>query len=287
MTHRALYTLTIVLSLAPNPLSPASAQANGGLQGLIVDKAGTPIPGSTVVAANARLGLSRAVITDRRGAYRIAPLPPAPDYTLHVSFPGMATVEVPEIDIPPGTVVSVPVVLVLQQDVQERIRVVQHHDAIDPDEATTQTRFSSEFLEALPILGRDYQDVLALAPGVTDVDGDGNPNIHGARDTDVVTLVDGVSTVDPLTGHVGQQLNLESIQEIEVKTSGASAEFSRGQGGFVTVVTKSGGNEFAGDFKMFYRSDRLDGGGHAKDDPRLHGGAPSGPLRFNDLRPFV
>jgi hypothetical protein len=45
---------------------------------------------------------------------------------------------------------------------------------------------SAEFINSLPILGRNYQDVLALAPGVTDVDGDGNPNIHGARDTDVV-----------------------------------------------------------------------------------------------------
>jgi len=51
-------------------------------------------------------------------------------------------------------------------------------------------KFSSEFIDSLPILGRNYQDVLTLAPGVSDIDGDGNPNIHGARDTDVVTLVE-------------------------------------------------------------------------------------------------
>ena len=47
---------------------------------------------------------------------------------------------------------------------------------------------SSEFIDALPIAGRNYQDVLTLGPGATDVEGDGNPNIHGARDTDVVAL---------------------------------------------------------------------------------------------------
>jgi len=52
-------------------------------------------------------------------------------------------------------------------------------------------------LTGLPVLGRDYQDILTLAPGVTDVNNTGNPNIHGARDTDVVTLVDGVNTTDP------------------------------------------------------------------------------------------
>src|SRR2546426_10310133 len=83
---------------------------------------------------------------------------------------------------------------------------------------------SSEFIDALPILGRDYQDVLTLAPGVSDVDGDGNPTIHGSRDTDVITLVDGVSTNDPLTGKRGQEINIDSIQEIEVKTAGATAE---------------------------------------------------------------
>src|SRR6185503_8259581 len=138
--------------------------------------------------------------------------------------------------------------------------------------------------------GRNYQDVLTLAPGVTDVDGDGNVNIHGARDTDVVTLVDGVSTVDPLTGHRGQELNLESIQEIEVKTSGASAEFGRAQGGFVNIVTRSGGNEFEGNFKFYWRGSFLDGDGAGLDSPSLHGGLGETGLRdltFNTLTPFA
>jgi len=49
------------------------------------------------------------------------------------------------------------------------------------------TAFNSEYVESLRILGRNYQDVLTLAPGVSDVDGNGNPIIHGSRDTDVVT----------------------------------------------------------------------------------------------------
>ena len=105
------------------------------------------------------------------------------------------------------------------------------------------TTFSSEFIDSLPVLGRNYQEVLTLAPGVSDTDGDGQPNIHGALDTDVKTLVDHVSTVDPLTGQAGEQLDIESIQEVEVKTAGASAEFSRGQGGFVNIETEPDGSE--------------------------------------------
>src|SRR5262249_39231367 len=129
-------------------------------------------------------------------------------------------------------------------ELQETVRVRGHPDVVQPDSVVTSTTFTSAFIAGLPILGRDYQEILTLAPGVTDVNHTGNPNIHGARDTDVVTLVDGVSTTDPLTGYYGQNLNIESIQEIEVITSGATAEFSRAQGGFTNIITKSGGNEF-------------------------------------------
>src|SRR5437867_1774077 len=224
--------------------------------------ASRPTPGATVSVSGPGGRTVAGMVTDVKGGFRVVPLTPGRGYRVRASFPGLATVEMSDIDIPPGAVASVSLTLVPESAVRERVRVVYHHDAVDSDVTTTETRFSAEFIDALPLLGRNYQDVLALVPGVTDIDGDGNPNIHGARDTDVVTLVDGVSTVDPLTGKMGQQLNIDSIQEIEVKTSGASAEFGRAQGGFVNIVTKSGGNEFAGDFKMFYRSDRLDGGGH-------------------------
>src|SRR5207249_3003153 len=150
----------------------------------------------------------------------------------------------------------------------QRVEVKAEPRIVSLDETTTQTRFSAELIDSLPLLGRNYQDILALAPGVTDTDGDGNPNIHGARDTDMVTLVDGVSTSDPLTGKLGAQLNIESIQEIEVKTSGATAEYSRAQGGFANILTKSGGNEFEGTFKIYWRGAALDGDGAGTDDTR-------------------
>jgi len=266
---------------------PAAAQTQGGLKTMVVDKQGQPVPGATVAVTHQATGYIRGGVTDALGICQFMALPTGGGYSLKVMFPGMATLEMSDVDIVHGVNASVTIVLVPETDVQARVRVVYHGDRVEPDQTTTQTRLTSEFIDVLPILGRDYQDFLTLAPGVTDVDGDGNPNIHGARDTDVVTLVDGASTVDPLTGRIGQQLNIDAIQEIEVKTSGASAEFGRGQGGFINIVTKSGSNEFAGNFKVFLRNSRLDGGGHAVDSPRLHGGHGTRDLEFTDLRPFV
>ena len=71
--------------------------------------------------------------------------------------------------------------------------------------------FSSEFIDGLPIAGRFYQNVLALAPGVQDPDGDGNPNVNGARERDFKTSVSGISNVDPLTGKFLNQISADSI----------------------------------------------------------------------------
>lgn len=96
--------------------------------------------------------------------------------------------------------------------------------------ASTETTFTSEFISSLPILGRDYQDVLSVAPGVA---GYGNATIHGSRDVDVVTLGDGVSWSGALTGKRGGVINTETTPSIEVKTFGATAEYGRAQGGLV------------------------------------------------------
>src|SRR5439155_20690026 len=93
-------------------------------------------------------------------------------------------------EVSAGSVSEVRIVLSPETKMRERVEVRAKPGVVSLEETTTQTNLSSEFVDALPILGRDYQDILTLAPGVTDVDGDGNPNIHGARDTDVVTLVD-------------------------------------------------------------------------------------------------
>jgi outer membrane receptor protein involved in Fe transport len=262
------------------------------LRGKVVDKNGSPLAGATVVVRNDALAVGeRGAVTDAEGNYRILRLPPGRGYRVRVSLPTFAPVEFSEVELTTDQVYVLDVVLRSASDVQETIRVQGHADLVDTESVVTSTVFSSEFISGLPVLGRDYQDVLSLAPGVTDVNNTGNPNIHGARDTDVVTLVDGVSTTDPFTGYYGQQLNIESIEQIEVITSGATAEFSRAQGGFANIITKSGGNEFQGSFKFFMRSYRLDGDGAGIDPPDVRGGLGEvqglRDLNFTDLYPFL
>src|SRR4029077_16258103 len=229
--------------------TPALAQTTGRLRGLVVDHKGAPLPGVVLVVECASQGVSgRGAVTDATGAFQVPGLPPGRDYSVRASLPGFASLRLTDIDISAGQVSAVRLTLVPEAAVRERVEVRARPNIVDLDQAVPDTRVSSEFIDALPLLGRNFQDILTLAPGVTDVDGDGNPNIHGSRDTDLKTLVDGGNTTAPLTGKSGGQLNIESIQEVEIKTSGATAEYSRAQGGFANVITKSGGNDFEGTF---------------------------------------
>ncbi len=289
MPCRGSFLLWLCLVFAS--LSPASAQTVGVIRGEVLDLAGAPLPGVTVTAQSPEhQATPKGSVTDAHGAFLIPGLPPARDYVVRASLSGYATVRVSGVEALPGPVVALRIVLSPAQTLRQTVEVRATPDIVTLEESSASTRFSSEFLDALPILGRDYQDVLTLAPGVSDADGDGNPNIHGARDTDVVTLVDGISSGDPLTGKVGAQLNIESIDEIELKTAAAGAEFGRAQGGYANITTKSGGNQLEGRFTFYWRGSALDGDGAGIDKATLHGGIGESGLRelkFNDYLPFV
>ncbi|HEV8376178.1 MAG TPA: carboxypeptidase regulatory-like domain-containing protein [Candidatus Polarisedimenticolia bacterium] len=288
MSRRSARVVLLLSLLFAGPAFGAS----GELKGNVVDGSGAPLPGVTVVVWNPALGVAeRGGVTDAAGSFRIIGLSPGPGYRLRASLSGFAPIEFSDLDVADGQARFQNVTLRPASELKETVRVQGKTDVVNPESVTTSTTFSSEFIAGLPVLGRDYQDILSLAPGVTDVNGTGNPNIHGARDTDVLTLVDGVNTTDPFSGYYGQQLNIESIQEIEVITSGSRAEFGRAQGGFVNIVTKSGGNEFKGTFKFYLRSHRLDGDGAGAEDPEVVGGIGETEgfrdLRFTDLYPYL
>lgn len=260
------------------------------LKGRVLDPSGGALAGVTLVLVSPITGTpERNQLSDAAGNFRFPGLAPARGYRLRASLSGYATVEISEIDLEPESSRRIDVVLRDAREAQEVVRVRATPPMVDTESVVVSTRFDAGFIAGLPLLGRDYQDILTLAPGVTDLYGNGNPNIHGARSTDVLTLVDGMNVTDPLTGFYGQNLNIESIGEIEVITSGATPAYGRAQGGFVNIVTKSGGNEFRGNFQLFVRTSRLDHDGAGADPTELHGGfgEDRSEIDFTDLRPFV
>ena len=254
----------------------ASAQS-GGLSIVVSDEVG-PLPGAIVtISHETNFVKTTSVQTDVRGEAIFPVLRPGRGYLIEVSMQNYGTQRVSDIQVRISDNTLIPVVLA--QEMIETVKVVADGQVVKLEDTQKSTKFSEEFVQDLPVPGRFYQNVLTLAPGVQDADGDGNPNVHGSRDRDFKATVSGVSNVDPLTGQQMSQVNPNSIEEMEVITAGAGAEFSRAQGGFANIIQKQGSNEFEGVFEFYYRSHLLDGTGAA--DP-----APSLPkVEFQDLQP--
>jgi len=265
MKQRWLLVLFVFLAgfgLAAAQAVPATG--TGTMAGMITDPQQLPLPGATVVVRSASLGLEEAVMTGADGKYKITDLPPATDYELQVSFPGggFSAVTQERIVIRADRVTAESVQL-FESIVEKVIVSAKQNDrrVVDLEQIGQVTEFSAEFIEGLPLLGRNYQDILNLAAGVSDSDNDGNPNVLGARAENFKAIIDGVSNQDVLGGTFASNLNNDTIESVEVIQTGGDASLGRASGSFARIITKSGSNDFEGTFTLSLRSDLLDGNG--------------------------
>jgi len=255
------------------------------VKGRVVDTDGTGLPGVVVVIkSKTQPSGNKQVVTDIEGNYRIPLLPPANDYIIRVDYPGFAPMELGPLDLDAGKTTVADLTLRSDAETTETIVVESKGNIVDTESTKTSSSYNAEFIEGLPIIGSNYQDILTLAPGVTDTDGDGNPNVHGARDTGLQYRLDGGNITDPASGTFGQNLNPDIIEELEVITSGASAEYGRADGGFANVITKSGGNDFEGKFSFRWRGRFLDGDGANNNDVNTFEDTYP---NFTDIRPIL
>ncbi|HEX4824119.1 MAG TPA: hypothetical protein VFV19_07380 [Candidatus Polarisedimenticolaceae bacterium] len=250
----------LVTALAALLATSAWAQSSGGLKIRVIDNADkAPIIGASVTISNAnRLVATTTLVADRNGVALFPVLRSGSGYVVTVIMDGYAGIR-QETSV--GTDALKELVIAMVPEHVERVTIVDEKIPVDLDQNEASTRFTAEFIQDLPVAGRFYQNVLALAPGVQDPDHDGNPNVNGARERDFKTSVAGISNVDPLTGQYLNIINPDSIEDLNVVTAGAGAEFSRAQGGFAQIVQKQGSNDFEGVFGFLYSSHLLDGSG--------------------------
>jgi outer membrane receptor protein involved in Fe transport len=253
---------TVVISLAAVVLAVtgASAQATGGLKIRVIDNADkSPVIGAAVTLSNVnQFVATTSVMTQADGTALFPVLRVGGGYVVTVILDGYAGIR-QETQVATGSQKELVIALVPEH--VEKVTVVGEKTQVDLDSNESSTRFSSDFIQDLPVAGRFYQNVLSLAPGVQDPDGDGNPNVNGARERDFKTSVGGISNVDPLTGQFLNLVASDSIEDLTVVTAGAGAEFGRAQGGFAQIIQKQGSNDFEGVFGMIYSSSKLDGNG--------------------------
>src|SRR5436309_7585941 len=133
---------------------------------------------------------------------------------------------------------------------------------LENDRSTLSSVVESRTIANMPLNARRYLDLALVTPGVLPSSAGtqgGGFNVSGARSQANIFLLDGVSNIDTqINSALGNFRITDAVQEFAVQTSVATAEFGRGTGGQVSIVTKSGSNEFHGSAFEFLRNDALD-----------------------------
>ena len=255
----ALLALACLTALLPGA---AFAQSSGGsISGNVNDGSGGALPGATVTATNIDTGLDRVGVTVEDGTFRLAALP-AGRYNVRIELSGFAPVVVENVQVNVATDRALEVTLG-GSAVEETITVVDEAPLV-ATEPSIGTVVSQDELENLPLNGRQFANLAALAPGTTlafnsDPTKPGQLTIAlgGGIGRNINFTMDGGDNTDDTIGGALQNFNLEAVQEFKIQTQQYKAEYGRSSGGVLTVVTKTGTNDFDGSVYGFFRDDGL------------------------------
>lgn len=245
-------TLTLLALLVPG--SAYAVEVTGQIRGTVVDKDGLSIPGATISVSGPALMGGATAVTDADGRFRITSLPPG-EYVVVATKEGFLTYRATGVLVITGSAANLDVELKPAVGT-ETIVIEEVRPAVDTRSVSSGAVLTRETMRDIPAAGRDYQGVTAVAPGVVD-NGGGNPNVRGAFSSGNQYYVDGVNTTDVITGTFSQNMNYDTIEEVQVVTGGMDAEYGRSLGGAVNIVTRSGGNEFHGDAQFLYSDENL------------------------------
>jgi hypothetical protein len=234
--------------------APVYAQVQTGtISGEITDATGAALPGVTVTITSQDRGFSRSTVSDETGRY-VFPAVPIGPYSITATLQGFETAQAADNLVELDRTTTVPIAMKIGA-LTDTVQVLGDIPIVTPTNTAQQTRLRRDEFEKLPV-GRSYQALIGAAPGVV---GTGNVNAMGALTSNNQFIVDAVDTTDPTTGTFGTNLNFEAIQEVQVYTSGISAEYGRAQGAIVNVITKSGTNRFEGSAKYIFNNDNWNG----------------------------
>ena len=266
------------------PVLPAAAQTTpttASISGFVTNASGEPLPGVTVLIEDVERGVSVTRATDQNG-YFVLPNTSPGLYSLRLTLGGYQEMVYEDIDAGPNTRLRFEFQLEPQVEVQETVTVSARAPAIETSEAAIKSTISYEEFDKLPVLSRNFQEVVDTLPGVTKTGA--NFNIAGSRSNQNIFLIDGARnndlsgtsirfsqsvyfivasqnpddpTVGLQTGFNLQSYNLDAISDIQVVTSAYSVEFGQGSGGVINLITRAGTDQLKGGVTLNYQDESL------------------------------
>lgn len=293
--------LSLVILLLTGFLAPVRAQERGRFTGTVSDSTGALISNAVVKVKNERTGSERSTTSTEIGVYFVANLE-ASDYTVTASRPGLADAVFKGVNLAVGQERTLN--FIMQPAATTTTVNISSGDlaVVETSSAAVGANVNAREVAQMPINGRQISQLYLLAPGAQTAGGGTYDNIRfsGRANQQNAVRFDGVeasSIIDSSPGNLNGQISsafrlqasLETVQEFRVESSNYPAEFGTGTGGQISIITKSGGNNFHGSLFEYLRNNALDArnffDGLYKSPLRLNqfGGSLGGPIIGNKL----
>ncbi|MEZ5399941.1 MAG: TonB-dependent receptor [Bryobacteraceae bacterium] len=251
--------------LAITTMAVYGQEVRATLSGAVTDSSGAPIPGVTVTVTNLATNFSTTAESNAAGTYLTPFLPPG-IYRLSAEHQGFKKFVRENIRLEAQDRARADVTLEVG-DLTQSVTVAADVSLLQTETASRSQIISNELISQIPTQGRNPFQIAWAAPGVIktggwrylrsfDIAGTSNFAVNGGRNRENEVLLDGISNVrgNRTVIHVP---TMESVQEFKVVTNNYDAQYGRTGGGVVTIVTKSGGNNFHGTLFEYFQAEEL------------------------------
>ena len=268
----SVFVIALLLSLQALMSLEARGQTTGTIYGNVTDAAGSAVNGAAVTVKNVGTSLTRATTTNEEGAYSFTLLPVG-RYDVSIEATGFRLFVRENLELEVQANLRVDAKLDVGQ-VTERVVVTTEVPQVDTATAVLGKVVEERRIVELPLNGRNFLQLGVLQAGVIppppniNMLGSGtnstpggtafNFSVNGQRITSNNHLLDGVNNVEPFSGAAMVVPSPDSLREFRILTNAYTAEFGRAGGSIVTVITKSGTNEYHGSAFEFLRNDYFD-----------------------------
>jgi hypothetical protein len=276
---RLCVLVAVILSLIVLAIPLWCQSPTATVNGLVRDSSGAVVPGADIQLINEQTNVKYPARTNSDGIYSVSNLPPG-TYRVQVSKTGFKTIVKPDIilnvldarainfDLPVGAV-------------SETVTVESGSQMVNTESAAVSTVVDRQFAENLPLNGRSFQTLIQLTPGVVLTANNGFDtgqfSVNGQRASSNYWMVDGVSAnigmnASPVSGNglggalgsssvlggTNSLVSVDALQEFRIQTSTFAPEFGRTPGAQISIVTRSGTNQFHGTAFDYLRNDLFD-----------------------------
>ena len=264
--------------------SSAAAQLlTGSVVGSVADSSGSAIPGVTVTVVSEATLASHQAKSDEGGNFEFNAIPPGM-YTLVVESQGFKKYERTGIELPPNEHLSVGEVRLQIGGTAEQVTVVAEGTAVQTASGERSGVISSEQIQDLTIVNRDFSALVALQPGVVQnpgqevqgFGGDSTFNVLGGRTGANNISIDGVPSDNSNGTNINTFISMDSVAAVKILVSNFQAEFGRKPGAGIMAVTKSGTQKLHGTAYWYQRNEAL----NATDFFNNRNGVPKPVLRY-------